>query len=63
MRYRTCVNVNYNGDQYPAGSMIELGDKDAAELLECGAIEKVNKPFAAKSLNISVQLDKGDDNV
>ncbi|WP_296814663.1 hypothetical protein [Thiobacillus sp.] len=43
--------------------MIELGDKDAAELLECGAIEKVNKPFAAKSLNISVQLDKGDDNV
>lgn len=63
MKYKTCVNVHHNGDKYPPGSLIELSGKDADELLKCGAIEPLNKPFSAKSINVSVKLDTGGDNV
>lgn len=63
MKYRACKTVDCDGKRYLTGDPIEVSGDQAAELLECGAIEPLNKPFSAKSVSVSVALKQDNSNV
>ncbi len=48
MKYKTLTNLNHDGVKYPPGAEVELSDHEAKPLLECKAVEPLNKPFAKK---------------
>lgn len=55
MKYRCTRPVQHDRRRYEPGALIEVYGKHADALLECGAIEPMNKPFAAKRVSVSLQ--------
>ncbi len=52
MRYKVKSHINHDGVLYAEGSMIDLGDKAAVELLKVDAIEPAHRPFAMKATRV-----------
>ena len=50
MQYKATSHINHNGIDYHAGDPLDLSTEEASPLLEAGAIEPVDVPFA-KQLN------------
>lgn len=46
MQYRATQRINHNGQIFEAGDLLDLSSAEAAQLLECKAVEPVNDPFA-----------------
>lgn len=61
MKYKVNRMINHNNGIYEEGNEVELSLKEARPLLECGAIEKIIKPFSQLSgmPSINSQADKG----
>jgi hypothetical protein len=63
VKFRALTKINHDNIDYFPGETIELNKRHAEELLKCGAVEPLNKPFAAKSLGFTVAINKGNENV
>lgn len=49
-------SVHHDNVVYPSGSIIELPPDQAAPLLECGAIQREVRPFAASEEAVEYHL-------
>ncbi len=56
MQYRVLTSINH--DEFPVGSLIDLTDEAAAQLLAVGAIEPAIKPFSAPDGELGKALNK-----
>jgi hypothetical protein len=50
MQYKATSHIKHNADNYYAGDLLDLSTEEARQLLEVGAVEPVDLPFA-KQLN------------
>jgi hypothetical protein len=50
MQYKATSHIKHSGVDYHAGDMLDLSTEEAQQLLEYGAIDPVDRPFA-KQLN------------
>ena len=58
MQYRTTSPIRKDGKDIPVGTLLDLADEDAAQLLEARSIELAAKPFSAQ-LHPIIQGAKG----
>lgn len=63
MKYRCTRTVEHDQVRYHPGDKIEISGKARDDLLEVGAIEPFNKPFAAKPVSVVLKPKEESANV
>lgn len=48
MQYNATQPIKHNGIKYPPGQLLDLTTEEAHQLIEIGAVEPVDVPFAKK---------------